>query len=242
MGDIGPKHYGGFNMNDNGFARFDKVSIPRANFLCRYAKVDRSGKYSPAGHAKIGYGSMVALRAGMPTVLGLELAKCITIAVRYTTVRRQFTASAPRVTDKVEDGSMNTTAQTQGSEEWQVIRYSSVKERLVPLLAASYCYIFAGHATMALYKEMLAALVAPPHDASALAEVHMLTAGLKAVLSWNVVAGMEEARKALGGHGFSIYSGIGERFAKEVPGQTYEGDKYGLTFLYPPLSVCKLTM
>lgn len=83
---------------------------------------------------------------------------------------------------------------------------------------------------MELYKKMLTALVNPPHDASLLDEVHLITSGMKAVLSWNVVAGMEESRKALGGHGFSIYSGIGERFAKEVPGQTYEGDKYAYPF------------
>lgn len=211
-------------MNDNGFARFSKVKIPVANFLCRYAKVDARGHYTPAGHAKIGYGSMVALRAGMPTVLGLELAKCVTIAVRYTTVRRQFDSVAgPIVTDKIEDATTTTGAQEKG--ELQVIKYSSVKERLVPLLASAYCYVLAGHSTMTLYHKMLDALVRPPHDASLLAEVHLLTSGLKAVLSWNVVQGMEESRKALGGHGFSIYSGIGERFAREVPGQTYEGDK-----------------
>lgn len=213
-------------MNDNGFATFNNVKIPHRNFLCRYAKVSSDGQYSPAGHAKIGYGSMVALRAGMPTVLGLELAKCVTIAIRYTTVRRQFSMAAPKITDKVEDAANGAHAESQ--QELQVIKYSSVKERLVPLLAASYCYVLAGHSTMTLYNKMLSALVQPPHDASLLAEVHLLTSGLKAVLSWNVVAGMEEARKALGGHGFSIYSGIGERFAKEVPGQTYEGDNYVL--------------
>ena len=217
-------------MNDNGFARFNHVKIPLANFLCRYAKVNAEGEYTPAGHAKIGYGSMVALRAGMPTVLGLELGKCVTIAVRYTTVRRQF-AGSPSTTDRMEDTATTTPPDT-APREVQVIRYGSVKDRLVPLLAASYCYVFAGHATMSLYQEMLAALVQPPHDASLLAEVHLLTSGLKAVLSWNVVQGMEESRKALGGHGFSIYSGIGERFAREVPGQTYEGDKYA-SIKYP---------
>ncbi|BFZ58374.1 hypothetical protein PYCC9005_005436 [Savitreella phatthalungensis] len=209
IGDIGPKHYGGFNMNDNGFARFDKVRVPLENFLCRYASLSREGVYTPAKHAKIGYGSMVALRAGMPLVQGLELAKCATIAVRYTTVRRQFSGK---------DG-----------VEQQVIKYSSVRERLFPILARAYVYVLTGHTTMSLYREMLAKLVAPPHDASLLAEVHLLTAGLKASLSWRVADGMEESRKALGGHGFSMYSGIGERFAREVPGQTYEGDNYVLT-------------
>ena len=226
VGDIGPKHYGGFNMNDNGFARFHMVRVPLANFLCRYAKIDADGNYKPASHAKIGYGSMVALRAGMPTVLGLELSKCVTIAIRYTTVRRQFDSASPATSDKLEDGA--TTNSTFQSKEMQVIKYSSVKSRLVPLLAKGYCYILTGHSIMAFYKKMLAALVQPPHDASLLAEVHLLTSGLKAALSWNVVDGMEESRKALGGHGFSIYSGIGERFAREVPGQTYEGDNYVL--------------
>lgn len=81
---------------------------------------------------------------------------------------------------------------------------------------------------MQMYNKMLSALVRSPHDTSMLAEVHLLTSGLKAVLTWTAVAGMEESRKAMGGHGFSIYSGIGERLARENPGQTYEGDNYVL--------------
>jgi acyl-CoA oxidase len=227
VGDIGPKHYGGFSMVDNGFLRFDgDVRIPATNMLSRYASIDASGTYKPAGHAKIGYGSMVALRAGMPIVLGMELAKGATIAVRYTTVRRQFAPATPLVTDKLEDG---VTASTPPKAvERQVIQYSSVRERLVPILAKAYVYVLTGHGVNKMYREMLEKLVAPPHDASGLAEVHLVTSGLKAALSWSVVSGLEESRKAMGGHGFSMYSGIGERFAKEVPGQTYEGDNYVL--------------
>lgn len=233
MGDIGPKVYSGFHMNDNGYLRMRSVKIPAKNLLCRYAKVDDRGKYTPASHSRIQYGSMVALRAGMATTLGLELAKCVTISIRYTTVRRQFSAALPKTSDKVEDNVANGAESgkdeaSHRSDERQVITYSSVKARLIPLLALSYAYILTGHATMAMYQKMLSALVKPPHDTAMLAEVHLLTSGLKAVLSWNVVAGMEESRKAMGGHGFSIYSGIGERFAKETPGQTYEGDNYVL--------------
>ncbi|ORY77391.1 ER membrane protein SH3-domain-containing protein [Protomyces lactucae-debilis] len=227
VGDIGPKHYGGFAMVDNGFLRFSgDVRIPASNMLSRYAQIDAAGHYRPAGHAKIGYGSMVALRAGMPFVLGTELAKGVTIAIRYTTVRRQFAPAAPIVTDKLEDGVAP--PKPAPMIERQVIEYGSVRERLVPLLAKSYVYILTGHGVGKMYKEMLAKLVAPPHDASRLAEVHLVTSGLKAALSWSVVQGLEEARKSMGGHGFSSYAGIGERFAKEVPGQTYEGDNYVL--------------
>lgn len=96
IGDIGPKVYGGFSMNDNGYLRMDTIKIPAKNLLCRYANVNRQGKYTPAKHARIQYGSMVALRAGIVTTMGLELAKCVTIAIRYTTVRRQFTSLVPK--------------------------------------------------------------------------------------------------------------------------------------------------
>ena len=46
-GDIGPKL--GFNVMDNGFARFSHVRIPRKNMAARYSSVDSSGKYHKHG-------------------------------------------------------------------------------------------------------------------------------------------------------------------------------------------------
>jgi acyl-CoA oxidase len=77
-----------------------------------------------------------------------------------------------------------------------------------------------------LYKELLKYLAAG--DFSLLAETHATSAGLKAVSSAVAADGIEECRKACGGHGYSMFSGIPSIFASYVPATTYEGDNYVL--------------
>uniref|UniRef100_A0A183BKU5 ACOX domain-containing protein n=1 Tax=Globodera pallida TaxID=36090 RepID=A0A183BKU5_GLOPA len=74
VGDIGPKF--GIGSNDNGFLRFDNYRIPRRHMLMKHAKVLPSGEYVPPMHAKI-FGNAV------------YLACAITIAIRYSCIRRQ---------------------------------------------------------------------------------------------------------------------------------------------------------
>lgn len=63
-------------------------------------------------------------------------------------------------------------------------------------------------------------------DTSLLAEVHALSTSLKAKSSWDCNAGLEEARKSIGGHGYSHLAGVGAIFAQNTPSQTFEGDNY----------------
>jgi acyl-CoA oxidase len=64
-GDLGPKI--GYNNMDNGFARFDKVIVPRRNMAMRFATVDKNGKYSKRlvsdATSKIAYITMMQVRA-----------------------------------------------------------------------------------------------------------------------------------------------------------------------------------
>jgi acyl-CoA oxidase len=64
-GDLGPKI--GYNNMDNGFARFDKVVIPRRNMAMRFAGVDENGKYSKKSvseaTSKVAYITMMQVRA-----------------------------------------------------------------------------------------------------------------------------------------------------------------------------------
>lgn len=205
VGDIGPKAYGGFSFMDNGYLHLDSVRIPRENMLQRHAQVAPDGTYTPAKHDKLSYGSMVALRAAIPTSMGWHLARAVTIAIRYCVNRRQF--GGP------------------GEAEQQVLGYASTKMRLYPLLARAYAYIFAGRKLWTLYQRMLNDLV-ESDDVSLLPEVHALSTALKVKASWDCVQGMEEARKSMGGHGFSHMSGAGTIFAGQTPAQTYEGDNY----------------
>ncbi|OLL23017.1 Peroxisomal acyl-coenzyme A oxidase 1 [Neolecta irregularis DAH-3] len=206
LGDIGPKVYGGFGSIDNGFARFDRVRIPRSYMLSRNSKVTSDGKFVPAKHDKLSYGSMVALRAIMPETVGWDVGRAATIAIRYCSFRRQFNPDEHGL-------------------ERPVITYNSVKRRLFPILAQAYAILFAGCEMKQLYHTMLDRLV-NEEDISLLAETHSLSSALKAVSTWDGVRDMEEARKCMGGHGFSAFSGIGHIFANSAPSQTYEGDNY----------------
>jgi len=203
VGDIGSKSFAGFGSSDNGYVKFSKVRIPRKNMLQRYSQVIQGGKFIHPKQEKLSYGSMITLRVAVVNTESWNLARSTTIAIRYTNVRRQFSATA-------------------GDKEDQVISYSSVKFRLFPLLGVTFAYIFAARGLGMGYMQMMTDLNTRG-ESSRLAEVHALSSGLKACSTWDCLAGIEECRKACGGHGFSAYSGIGHIWANGVASQTYEG-------------------
>ncbi|KAI9250228.1 acyl-CoA dehydrogenase/oxidase C-terminal [Phascolomyces articulosus] len=207
VGDIGPKAYGGFATTDNGYAMFDHVRIPRDNMLMRFAKVSKDGEYSPPVHSKLSYGSMVKLRVGILSDAGWRLAKASTIAVRYCTARRQFNTD-------------------QSGLESQVINYSSVRHRLFPLVATSYALILSGIGLSEQFDLMTRQLA--QQNATLLPEMHVNSCAFKIWGARRSSEGLEECRKAMGGHGYSIFSGVAEHFANFVPANTYEGDNFML--------------
>lgn len=202
VGDISSKAFDGFGSSDNGYVRFQKVRIPRKNMLQRYSQVSAEGEFTHPKQEKLSYGSMITLRVAVVNNESWNLARALTIAVRYTNVRRQFS--------------------TNGKTEDQVITYSSVKFRLFPLMGVAFAYIFAAKGLSMAYMEMMAELNTYGKSRR-LAEVHALSTGLKACSTWDCLAGIEECRKACGGHGYSAYAGIGHIWANGVASQTYEG-------------------
>ena len=203
VGGIGPKAYNGSRLVDHGYVHFKEVRIPLENMLMRHAQVTPTGEYIPSKHAKMSYGSMVALRSVIPINLGWTLARAVTVAIRYCIHRRQFAA-------------------VKGGPERRVITYAGVKYRLFPLLAMSYAYIIAGRELWAMYLRLLEDVV-QRGDVEMLAEMHSLSIAVKVKSSMDCVGGIEEARGTMGGHGYSHMSGIGPLFADAVPTQTYEG-------------------
>lgn len=214
VGDIGPKAYGGFATSDNGFALFDHVRIPRDNMLMKFAQVTKEGKYIPPVHDKLSYGSMVKLRVDIVTDAAWKLAKATTVAIRYCTVRRQFhnPPSFKKEGNKLES---------------QVISYSSVQHRLMPLLATAYGLIITGEALYSQFHQLMESLEV--NDAKMLPEVHATSCALKTWSTRKSTDGIEECRKAMGGHGYSVFSGVSEIFATFVPSNTYEGDNFVLS-------------
>jgi len=160
----------------------------------KFAQVTNEGKYIPPVHNKLSYGSMVKLRVDIVTDAGWKLAKATTIAIRYCTVRRQFHNPPSFKTDNTQ-------------LESQVISYSSVQHRLMPLLATAYALIIAGEGLYAQFATSCA---------------------LKSWSTRRSTDGIEECRKAMGGHGYSIFSGVADLFATFVPSNTYEGDNFVL--------------
>ncbi|KAI1785435.1 peroxisomal oxidase [Ganoderma leucocontextum] len=207
IGDIGPKAMGGYAAVDNGFARFDRVRIPKEQMLSAFAGVTDEGEYVQPPHAKLSYGGMLYIRSSMVSSGGWTIARAATIAIRYATVRRQGT--------KGEDGL-----------ERQVITYPSVYHRLLPILARAYVFIVLGRNLTTAFTDLLARL--STGDTSLLPSMHATTAGLKVLVSTTAIADLETARRSMGGHGFSAFAGVGRLYADYLPAATYEGDNFVL--------------
>ncbi|KAJ3743326.1 peroxisomal oxidase [Lentinula detonsa] len=206
-GDIGPKSFNGFAATDNGFARFDHVRIPKEHMLSRFAQVTDDGKYVQPPHAKISYGGMLYIRSGMVTTAGWVTAKAAVISIRYATVRRQGTKGADEL-------------------EKQIISYPSLHTRLLPILARAYVFISLGRTLSQSFQTMAQRLSSG--DASLLAELHATTSGLKVLCTTASVQDMENARRSMGGHGYSAFSGVGRFYADLIPSVTYEGENFVL--------------
>uniref|UniRef100_A0A183BLR8 ACOX domain-containing protein n=1 Tax=Globodera pallida TaxID=36090 RepID=A0A183BLR8_GLOPA len=131
------------------------------------------------------------------------LACAITIAIRYSCIRRQ--------------GEIRP-----GAGEVKVLDYQTQQYRLFPQLARVYAIAFTGIYIMDMYKSVIANINAG--DASLLSDLHSLGSGLKSVTSWQVSLGIEQCRMACGGHGYSEASGIPALYTMAVGGCTYEGE------------------
>jgi len=280
VGDIGPKF--GYNTMDNGFLLFNRkplklpdddivlrsklyllvqtwltcgsfldVQIPHVNMLARFSSVDpESSKYIRPSSPSLIYGTLTWVRSTIVLQSGGVLARGVTIATRYAAVRRQF---------------QDRDAPSDAHGENQVLNYTMVQFRLLPLLAATFALHFTGKAMMALYQENQKRMQsdagkvsdlnrgAGPEETHSgsdlLADLHATSCGLKALGSTTAAEGLEVCRRACGGHGYSSFSGIGSWYADYLPTTTWEGDNYMLTQqvaryvrILPTLEVTVLTV
>ncbi|KAH9827246.1 putative peroxisomal acyl-coenzyme A oxidase 12 [Teratosphaeria destructans] len=229
IGDIGPKF--GYNTMDNGFLLFNKVKVPHIAMLAKFSSVDpKTNRYIKPASASLVYGTLTWVRSTIVMQAGGVLARGVTIATRYCAVRRQF--------------------QDRDAKEWekgenQVINYTTVQIRLLPLLATCFALHFTGKGMMALYaanqkkmsqdvgkagdKQRGAGPEETHSGSDLLADLHATSCGLKSLASYTAVEGLEVCRRACGGHGYSSFSGIGPWYADYLPTATWEGDNYMLT-------------
>ncbi|KAF8932927.1 acyl-CoA dehydrogenase/oxidase [Dissophora ornata] len=205
--DQGPKQ-GAISM-DNGYARFNNVRIPRENMLMRFSQVSREGVYSKPIHPKLAYGGMTAVRTTLINHSALSMARAVTIATRYCAVRRQGTVDV--ATDL----------------ETQVLDYPGVQHRILPLLSHAFATIFSGYWMNEMYAQYNADIT--KGDTSLLKDVHVYSSGLKSYCTKLAADGIEEARRSLGGHGYSLFSGMIDFHRQFLATVTYEGENALLT-------------
>ncbi|KAJ9639791.1 uncharacterized protein PV06_10877 [Exophiala oligosperma] len=229
VGDIGPKF--GYNTMDNGFLLLKNVKIPHINMLARFSRIDpNTNKYIRPSNPSLVYGTLTWVRSNIVLQSGSTLARGVTIATRYCAVRRQF---------------QDRDAPANEPGENQVLNYTMVQVRLLPLLAATYALHFTGKGMIGLYEENQKRMngnVGKLSDANRapgpeelnpgtdlLADLHATSCALKALASTTAAEGLEVCRRACGGHGYSSFSGIGSWYADYLPTVTWEGDNYMLT-------------
>ncbi|KAI8488215.1 Peroxisomal acyl-coenzyme A oxidase 1 [Branchiostoma belcheri] len=201
LGDIGPKMEG--NANDNGFARFDHVRIPRENMLMKFARVEPDGTYVQPASAKLAYSNMVYLRGTFVMSAAHMLATASTIAVRYSCVRRQSEMKP-------------------GEPEPQILDYQTQQYKLFPQLAAAYAFWFAARFMTQQHASITGSM--ERGDMSGLAELHALSAGLKSYTTAVMSAGIDVCRMSCGGHGYSHASGLPALFSAGTSLCTAEGE------------------
>ena len=212
------------NTMDNGFLLLNHVKVPHVNMLAKFSSVDpRTNRYVKPASASLVYGTLTWVRSTIVLQSGGVLARGVTIATRYAAIRRQFSdRDAPET-----------------SGENQVLNYTMVQVRLLPLLAATFALHFTGRAMMKLYEENQTKMkedvgkvgnstrgpspeeLFPSVDL--LADLHATSCGLKALTSTTAAEGLEVCRRACGGHGYSSFSGIGSWYSDYLPTTTWEG-------------------
>jgi len=162
---------------------------------------------------------MMQVRAYIIHTSNEALAMACTIAIRYSAVRRQgYDADSEDAADKKRaDNAPN---------EFQVLDYRQQQYRLLPLLAASYAIFFTGKRVLARLKEIEVRLVSGDAGITktVVADVHATTSALKSYCTTFTADGIEDCRKACGGHGFLVCSGLVELSNTYLQSCTVEGD------------------
>jgi acyl-CoA oxidase len=211
VGDIGPKL--GFAPVDNGYLRFERFRVSPKSLLGRCGSLAGRRFRPPQTHPKRAYAGMLAARTTLAAQSSVALALAATIATRYSAVRRQFRLCPAGDAGPV-DG------------ELPVLNYSLQQRRVLPQLCLAWGIRAVTTHVQQFHSRVMSDLngVHPDRGIEALGSLHCLTAEVKALSTSLADVGMEECRKACGGHGYSTLSGISPAWCTLVHACTAEGD------------------
>jgi acyl-CoA oxidase len=204
VGDIGPKM--GLHGNDNGYLRFSNYRVPKDCMLTRFSKINEWGDYEilDPNSIKILYLSLVRARILIPIDCWFPLSCALTIAIRYSVTRRQFT-------DPENPG-----------QEKKIIDYQIQQFKLFRELSKLYAFVFAKVYISDLYRRTEIAL--DKGESSLLVFAHFIVCLYKVYSASTVLEGIEQCRRSCGGHGYMMLSGIPAIYNAFVPKVTYDGD------------------
>lgn len=199
-------HKPGLNGVDNGRLSFDRVRVPRASLLDRFASLDEDGSYrseiaSPDRRFFTTLGTLVGGRVTLASAAVSVAETALAIAVRYAFRRRQFS--------------------TDGREETLLIDYRTHQRRLMPRLAATVAYHFAAADLAARYVELESQAGDSDVDRRAFEGA---AAGLKAFATWHALDTVQTCREACGGQGYLSVNRLGLLRNDIDVFTTFEGD------------------
>ncbi|KAK6637956.1 hypothetical protein RUM44_008379 [Polyplax serrata] len=207
VGDMGEKV--GLNGVDNGFVMFNNYRIPRSNLLSRISQVNREGKYISKfkDPNKQRGASLGALSGGRSMIMCISVAYftvSLTIAVRYSAVRKQFGTE---------------------TEELPVIEYQLQQWRLFPYIAVVYAFkIFGDFFMNEMATFQISRFLGAEVSADLGVEIHGISSVGKPLFSWITQKGMQECREACGGHGYLKATRLGDLRNDNDANCTYEGE------------------
>eukprot|EP00756_Hemistasia_phaeocysticola_P023045 Hpha_TRINITY_DN15868_c2_g3::TRINITY_DN15868_c2_g3_i2::g.192178::m.192178/K00232/E1.3.3.6, ACOX1, ACOX3; acyl-CoA oxidase len=213
IGEVGPKIAG--NHANIGYGRFTRVRIPRFNMFARSQHVTKEGKYvaAPKKLSKFKYISMMQIRVSLVASAYTATAKAATISIRYSSVRTQGFKDS-QADDAFSKG------------ERTVMDYKVQQYRCFKALALAYMFYWnARYVRDYLGRIQAAVMRGDESGADEMPELHATLSGLKA---WSTVWGhlvIEDCRKACGGQGFLLSSGIAELSRSFSEAVTVEGEQ-----------------
>ncbi|CAI7610250.1 unnamed protein product [Penicillium pancosmium] len=210
VGDIGPKY--GYITMDNAYMLFNHFRVN-----------PNSGIYTKPEQPALVYGSLTYVRAQIVHHARLVLARAVTVAVRYTAIRRQF---QDRDGDKC-------------GPEMAVLDYPTVQIRILPLLATAFALHYTGQSMRAIYQSTREDV--EQGDFRSLAHMHSMSSGLKSLCTMLAADGVETCRRAMGGHGFGGGSGLIQLNNDYLSKPTVEGDNWMITQQVAAYLIKKMT-
>lgn len=202
IGDCGTKM--GANGVDNGWVIFKSFKVPRDGLLDKFSQVTKEGKFkskikSVSKRFAVQIGALSGGRIGVASAASVLGLIGTGIAVRYTTVRKQF-------------------GEKKGMEN-VLMDYPLVHTKLVSYISNSLVF---GQVADLLDYEWNGV---DPFDLSSIRvkELHALSSYIKVGSSWNLRSALGKSRELCGGHGYSAYANLATLINDTDVHVTWEG-------------------